>query len=336
MNKFAKMMCLLAILALVGTSCKKNEETVTCKATFAELEVEDGAKSYLVGSRIQWEPTDNVVIFNTDNRDEVEEAFYHPSGAGNTVNLTPVNGGLTNTNTLGAFYGFYPANVEGGGYQSGSAAADGSHITARFLLPKEMQYREKNGKPVLPTNALACAGKDAASYVLSDVHFDMYPICGVLQLRFFSPVPNKKIERIVVTDKRFNTTGYLDLYIDMINSAELTEWINSYNESESYLASLLLYKQSIGYYVPEGAENPDLGGVVTLQCGNLPLSTNPYKPNDFYIPLRPLACYKGFNVDVFFTDHTYANAITTAKKNMIKPNVLKVMPVVSIENFINQ
>lgn len=336
MNKFAKLMCLLAILAVIGTSCKKNEETVTCTATFPEMVVEDGAKSYLVGNRLQWESSDNVVIFNTDNRNEVLEGIYKPTGAGNTVNLTPVNA-LENTNTLGTFYGFYPANVIGGGYQEYSATGDGEHITARFLLPKVQQYRAINGKPVIPTNAFACAARDDAASTLGNVHFNMRPICGVLNLRFYTQTPGKKVSYIEVTDKHFNTTGYVDMYIDMINPDELTEWLANFSFDESYLAQLTAYKESIGYYIPDyPANNPDLGPTVTLNCGGVPLSNNMNAPTDFYVALRPLACFSGMVVKVYFTDGTYANAINSTYNNKIQPNHIKVLPKVGINNFINQ
>lgn len=331
MNKFAKLMCLVAVLAVVGTSCKKKEEAVTCTASFAELQYEEGdAKSYYVGTRLQWETTDRVVIFNTDNTDNVFEGVYRPTGNGNNVSLTPVGGGLEQTNSLGAFYAFYPANVVDGGYQAGSATPDGEHVTARFLLPKEQQYRTVNGQPVIPTNGLACAAKDASASKLSNAHFNILPICGVLDFKFYTPVAGKKVDYITVEDKHFNTTGYVDLYIDMIDSEDLTRWINNFSLEQSYLTQLAQYKEEIGYYIPELAENPDLGNMVTLQCGGVNLSTNKNNPTHFYVAMRPAACYSGMRVKIYFTDGTYANAINSTYNNMIKPNHVKAIPTVAV------
>lgn len=344
MNKIAKMMCLVAIIALVGTSCKKKEEAATVKITFEELSVEgeDGAKSYLVGNRVEWDASDRFVVFNVEEGNaDFESGEYRVQGAGgSTVTLAPV-GEPVSTENHGAFYAFYPYGDETGGWQFADTP-DAGHVTATFLLPPVQNYRKVGEKAAIPQNSFAAAAKDTQTANLGDVHFNMRAICGILHLRYYTLAANKRVDHITVFDKKFCTAGLVQMYIDMINPTELTQWINNYNTSSSYLASLVEYKEQIGYYIPEWpANNPLLSNTVTLNCiteatpNGVLLSTNVSKPTDFYLGMRPLAAYAGMKITMYFTDGTYAVPYDNNTNNKIKPNVMKDMAVREVRNFQN-
>jgi hypothetical protein len=343
MNKIAKLMCLVAVFALVGTSCKKKEETTTVNITMPELSVEDedGAKSYLVGNRVEWDASDRFVIFNVeaDNSDFESGEYRVQGGTGNKITVAPVGEGV-DPYRHGAFYAFYPYGDETGGWQY-AATPDAGHVTATFLLPPVQQYRKVGSNTAIPMNSFAMAAKDTQASYLGDVRFNMQAICGVLHLRYWTKVAGKRVDHIRVYDKTFNVSGLVEMYIDKINPTELMEYLNNYNTSDYYLNQLANYKQEIGYYIPAPEENPSLSQIVTLNCitpdspNGVLLSTDRNHPTDFYLGLRPLAAFGGMKITVYFTDNTYAVAYNNETNNKIKPNVMKDMAVREVYNFAN-
>ena len=334
MNKIAKMMCLVAILALVGTSCKKKEEAASVKVTFTELDVEEegGAKSYLVGKRVEWDATDRFAVFNVANGNtDMEFAKYRIQGAGGaTVTLTPDGNPGVDPYNQGAFYAFYPYGDARGGFQ-GAVISDPGHVTATFLLPKVQEYRLVGGVPAIPQNSFAAAAKDTQTPYLGNVHFNMQAICGILHLRYYMAYQEgpKVVDSITIYDKYVHTTGLMRVYIDMINPTELSQWVTEFKSHVNdpyFIASLNAYKKSIGYYIPQPAQNPLLSKTVTLKCpGGVLVGTNSNKPVDFYVSLRPGAAAAGMTIKVYCSDGSVYNAYDDNYNDMIRPNVMKNM-----------
>ena len=332
MNKIAKLMCLVAVIALVGTSCKKKEEAVSCQGTFMEMNVtEEGSKTYKVGNRIEWDATDKVELFNVpNNNSSCDHGTYSVSGAGGWATFVPGNHAIGVTNQ-GAFYGFYPSGNAGnavGGFQD-AWTGDG-HVTGLFLLPKEQQYRTINGMAAIPQGSLAAAAKDTQTAYLGDVRFNFQAINGVLVLSYWIQpqyVATKKVDYIEVTDKRVHISGLVQMYIDKINTTELTQWLNQFNPDDPiYMENLLTYKNQIGYYIPDPSQNPYLSKTVKLNCRNeqfpngVTLGSTPSTATVFNIALRPAAFSRGMKIMVHYTDGSWYVPYDTNTNNMILPN----------------
>ena len=340
MNKIAKLMCLVAVIALIGTSCKKNEETVTCQGAFVEMNsTEEGAKTYKVGNRIEWDADDMVEIFNVANgNNSFTHGTFSVSGAGNYATFTLMNGNIT-TQNQGAFYAFYPSGnqyvAKGGGFKEAWTTGNG-HVKGLFLLPPVQQYRVINGIPAIPQGALAAAAKEENTSYLGDVRFNFQAINGVLVLRYYLDDPSwvntKKVDYITVTDKRVHIAGLMEVYLDKVNPTELMQKLNAFNpDDDVYMANLLTYKQQIGYYIPEPSANPYLSKTVKLQCktdldGQFPngvtLGTSANTATIFNIALRPGAFSHGMVIQVHYTDGSYYVPYNDngSPKLMIRPN----------------
>jgi hypothetical protein len=312
---------MLAVLALAFTSCNKEEKTVAFQATTQQLVVEDEseAKVYIDNaSHIIFEQNDLVTLYNVTNSLGSFCGVYRATSTGNSVSFVPTSSEIS-TITDGAFYAFYP----GGEGHVAPNLSNGNRCT--FTIDPIQNYRTINGGLAIPHNALYMAAK-AVTTDLSSTSFSMRNICGILQLKLYSP-SGKTIKKIRVTDKHFGITGDVQLIITEIDPEELTTLFNQYDENNpTYMATLNEYKNRIGYNVTNvtKAMTLDLGEGVTL-------GTTKNAPTEFYIVLRPLALSQGAIIEVSEDGETWSTIADSNKNNCIRPSVIKAFKAMNVD-----
>ena len=311
MNKFAKTLCMMAVVVLAFTSCKKDNQDVKSipfNGSFEKFQVEESDyRAYMENDRVVLEDNDQLMYFNIC-ADAAQSQYATYVKNGNQMDWVS---GSINFTTTGDYYVFYPAaNVNATNLTEANKAV--------FTLDPVQTYREVGGVPTIPNNALYMAAKDATHDNLAEARFDMKNICGVLELRLFT-ASDKAVRRIRVTDNAFNLVGEMTLQIDKVDPVEMTTLFYNWGDS-AYESELAAYMTEVGYY----SENTN--PTVTLECGTdgVALSTDVNNPTKFYIVLRPLALLHGCELEIEFTDGSVETYEST-KTNVVKPNFIRVI-----------
>ena len=326
MNRIAKSICMIAVIALAFTACKKNDtDTKTLQfkgSTEAMMVVDDefGEKVYMDGNnRIQFEAGDYVSIFNVVNADGTGSqcALFEVV---TPANWSHVSGPIDESHTTGAYYAYYPG---GDSYVNATQLTNKNRV--KFTLwPTQQDRRDGDNKPMIPSESLYAAAVDSI-HNLNDAWFNFKNICGILSLKLYSP-SGKTVTSIAVTDRRYNLVGDVTLKINEVSPTYMTTLFRNYNENNAdYMTELNAYLNRIGYSV-----TGNIGNTVTLNCGNgITLGTTKAKATEFYIVLRPLALIKGCDIQVNFTSGA-PYPIHSTKNNCIGPNVIKKMAAVNV------
>ena len=323
MNKFAKVMCMIAVVALTFTACKKKEETANSFMFHGDTEqfiVENGDGSDFEkvsideNNRLQFEAGDEIAIFNM--KSVVTESYWKIFTVQTDGSWTTTGGSMGNTD--GCFYAFYPAQS----VQSTTFLDNDTRVT--FNLQNTQEYAvDGNGRVRIPNNSLYAAAKDETHTQINDAYFSFKNICGILSLKFYSP-SGKTVTSIEVTDAMFNLVGDFTLKIDEVEPTTMTTLFRSYSDDPTYQSQLAAYLGVLGY----STNNTD--NKITLSCGNgVQLGTTKAEATQFYIVMRPLALLNGCTIKVNFSNGT-SKTITSTKNNMISPNVIKNIAAVSV------
>jgi hypothetical protein len=319
MKKVVKCMCMVAVMALVFTSCKKDEKAVVFQGETQQLVVEDedAAKVYVNNSGyVTFEQNDMVTLYNVSSWGSTC-ATYRASSTGTSTSFMPYGGEINGT-TDGAFYAFYP----GGADNITPNLSNGNRCT--FRVADTQEYRTVSGGLAIPHDALYMAGKTTETN-LSSAYMQFHNICGVLSMKFYSPT-GKTIKKIRVTDKHFNITGDMQLIITEIDPEELTSLFNAYDENnDTYMATLNAYRERIGYNVTNASN------AITLDLGEgVALGTTKNTANKFFMVLRPLALSNGYIIEVSEDGTTWTTVVDSNKNNCIHPNVFKNFSAVNV------
>jgi hypothetical protein len=345
----------VALVALVGVSCKKQEEQRTFTATLGSGEwiddyADGGEKLYLTDQRKLWfEAGDQVVLASVDYDDPSRSGWnrFEATEAGVTTHFTLCEGETLDPNLTGkrdAFFAYYPGdagmvtfNWDSTGY--GTTPEIYNHETypnyGRFTLDTVQQYRSIAGVTAIPARALYAAAKDETATTWSNTNFNFAMIGGLLDLSFYNPLEaggfdTMYVQRIVVTDTMLHLTGDVYMRIDRVDPGRLEQLILYYNHDDvNYMRQLQQYIDYVGYRVP-GIHEGNLGlrHSLTLDCTaenpeGVLLNTTKAEANHFVFGVRPAAFCKGLIIDVYFKDkegneHHYQNG--TSVNNMIKPS----------------
>lgn len=328
MNKIVKLMCLLALVAVVGTSCKKAEKVQSFQATLGEMVVEGEEKMSIEGVKIVFEENDPMVLYNVNEEEASLSVYgrYHAVGSGTSVTFV-ADDPMDNTTMMDAFFGYYPGN---------QCAPDlGNNNHCYFELQPTQTYRTRsNNTPMVPANGLYAACKDTEHSELANAHFSFQQIGGILKLKLYTST-GKKVKSITITDKDLYLSGFVSMNIAEVDPVELTYLVDNYNEdNEAFMDRLNQYINRVEYsvcYTVDDYVDYLPSKSVTLEMPNgVTLGTNAATATTFYIGLRPLALWRGFEVDVTYTDNTHAALIQTTANNKIKPGVIKAMPAIAV------
>lgn len=327
MKKVLRGICLMGVVALLATSCNKDNKTTTIQTVSEQMEeisMETGEKVWLDNTinRLYFTENDMLQMFGinpTETGPDYATAQFTPAAGSqvdNNTTWTPVD--PNNTFDIPGFdlYAFCPGNP---GYVTPNL---GNEHRATFSIPAEQNYVENS----LPHEGFFMAAKRPAGET-GALYFRN--ICGALRLQLYSP-NNRKVTSIVVDDKRYNLSGDVTLKIDKIDVATLRSLYNTYKDEgepgyDAYMVTLNDYIVESGYEVT----NP--GPTMTLNCGEgVEIGTTKATATSFYITMRPLAMRKGVDITVN-CEGGYSKVISTNKNNIIGPNIIKAMPAVNIQ-----
>lgn len=318
MKKILKGACIVALVALAFTSCKKKENNAhSIFATTQAVEISDGERAYVDPDRhIIIEEGDQIMLYNIDYAGG-PRSYYGVYTANSTgyqnVRFDYQSGPLIDHMTKAdAFFAFYPGQRVNNAYLS-------QNNMGIFDIANKQTYREINGQSVYAERTWAMAAKDEVTTSVDDAHFEFQNIMGGVEFKLSTNQSNKVVSSIVFEDRVFDIAGDVHLKIDAVDPNEMLWLCNNYNpDNATYMQRLNDYRTATGYFV----DGDQKGKVITLDCGEgVALNST---PKSFYIVLRPLAMYGGFTATVNFTDNTQAVISSTRPVvNMIKPNLFK-------------
>lgn len=326
MKKILRGVCMLAVVALAFTSCKKDntqKEGIRFSATTENFVVNtaDEERAY-IGSNGNnssfFEVNDQIMVYNLNSDDATltNYGIYWTDKAGHRVDWYYSSGTVINHNpTETALFAFYPAEIV-----NNARLWEGEN-EAMFEIVDHQEYRKYGNQVVLPKTTLAMAAADTVAAGVDEKEFHFRNIMGGLWLRL-TDTQSRTITSIVYEDNTFNVTGRVHLKIDEVNPDILLGLLNNYNPSDpTYLAELNAYITRSGYYVDD-ANAALKGKVITLNCGD-GVQLNPNTVQNFMITLRPLAAYDGFKLTFNFAEgepivYNYDGLTPTTR--MIRPN----------------
>jgi hypothetical protein len=310
MKKIISTLCIVAMVALVATSCKKkNEEgasfTVNVEETtgWGQAPSIDDGKAYLDPNNsynFTWNEGDKIRIYNLSStpsqsfsqlyvaeqgsEGKTEVRFFSESG-------DPIGG----RQDLGYFVFFNGNNATGTMLANGNREKFVVSPTQNF----ESAYRMDKG-----ALALACRVADnGASYVTD---FTLSHIFGFLNIGIADNAHDGKtrnVSRIEVEDASWNLAGELTLKLDGVDpetfsalQSQLEGTLNG-GDVAAYQTALARYLSSIGYHA-----EPTNTKMITLNCNNEPLTADAWEY--FIIPIRPGALYTGCTIRIYYEDTT--------------------------------
>jgi hypothetical protein len=297
--KMIGMACLLGAFAFLGSSCKKNNnDTTSVKMTMPVVTVTniDDSKAYIDysdGNKMKWNADDQIMYYNLAPvyTKSVRNVFtlyqgideYQGYFSGGVMGASLAEG---NPN-LG-FYAFYPASkVE--------AYELGPNNSQEFEVPASQNYNEDCMDPT----SLVMAAKGFAP----NEGGNFKHIFGFANLRLKG---TRKVERIIITDNKFNLNGNITIDLPAVNSDALSTAVNDladntkdYTTTWNTIEGLLHGEGSMNYTSDPGDKT------MTLECGGIQLKSDQY--TNFIVSLRPGALHQGFTVTVEYTSGTPAS-----------------------------
>lgn len=312
-NRLFFAVCMAGSLALLASSCKKNEENQEATVSLPQMEEAgdfDGSRLYIdfnQSNTYKWNGNDEVMFYNLDaeNGTHTIKAVYTATAAAEGKPTTVFYG-----DNLGSkkdhFFAFYPVSK----IVNGTSALDQDNFET-FSVDSVQTYTVINGNPTVDPNAMA-----AACETENVKTFTMKHIFGVLRLKLKGV---KTVQRLELIDNSFNLSGTVTMKLHEVNMATFSDIMDLYAQGNgSHEQALATYLQRLGY-----SSEPD-GKKMILDCGNgIELSEN--TQTLFYMVLRPGALIDGFKVNVYFTDGTN-DAIEYPNHNAaycVKPGVIK-------------
>lgn len=323
MNRILKGACIVAVIALAFTSCKKNENKAhSFLATVEETGVEDGERVYLTpGSNPQifFEQGDQVLLYNIDYAGGPNSYYgvYTARSTGSQAYFDYQSGPIIeHLDRADAFFGFYPGQRVNNAYLS-----QGNY--GIFDIENYQTYREINGVSALPERSFAMAAKRDDINSLVDATFPFQPITGILHLQLKTNGENRTVTSIVYEDNSYNVAGDVHIKLHEVDPTELYYMFDNFDLNDPTFVNFFTdWKSRTGYFV-DGAQ---YGKTITLDCGDGVVINGTAK--DFYISLRPLAFMNGATITINTTDGPAV--ISTTRDNRIRPNKRRDMPVVNV------
>lgn len=336
MKKILKSVCMIAVIALAFTSCKKNNQEqvgirITGTAENFLTEVSED-RAYMNGTNTDFEKDDQIMVYNVniDQSTRTNYGIYWTTEPGHDVEWRYSSGTVINHGNLeDLFLAFYPAEIVNNG-----RLWDGNN-EAMFEITDQQNYRKVRNQVAVSKGSLAMAAKEDVSHIVETVHVQFRNIMGVMVINMKS-ASSKTVESIVYEDNMFNVTGRVHLKLHEVDPEVLLNLLNNYNPNDpTYLGSLNEYIQRSGYYVDD-ANVAMKDKTITLNCGD-GVKLNPTTAQTFLIALRPLAAFGGYKLTVNFTDGTHAlidASAHTGLNQMIKPNYRKPVNINNIDNYL--
>ena len=294
--------CVLAAVAFLATSCKKNEEKASALITTSALQADNDDRVYIDFSdsnRLKWNGGDRIMVYNFNlqkpKRTEVVEWRAGREAEGQTTAWFEGPFVSPPQSDEGLHF-IYPAQM------TSSSVDDENRIT--ITVDDMQRYTELKtaNNSIITTIQPGTLFQWAQS---ENKDFSLNSVFGVARIYM---VGNKEVAKIELDDNDRSLAGSAKLSLPDFDLATLVAYFQAYkNGAISYLDLYDYLSDMLSYYpMPTGY-------TMTLNCANYTNAngvvqtgvqlTNP-DPKSFFIVLRPGALSKGFTVRVYFTDHT--------------------------------
>ena len=331
MKKVIRCMGMVVLLALAFTSCKKQEQQTSFRATVADFITEEGEdRAYIDDAgKIHFEVGDRLMIFNisVDSAEMSHCATYKCIDDGNIVEFVNSGMGTVGVALDGGYYAYYPStlvaedpNTGFGGFVSDRVETElefGENKSKFFVAPEQTYRTDVNGKPIISRKDFYLAGHlthDEAPN-LAVANFVMKSICGIWKMQPYDAA-QRSVRKIEI-ESPHHLTGWVEVIIPEIDDVEMLDLFNRYAANPTGVAGeLAAYLQRIGYNVTEG------GNKVTLNMPEAGVQLGATKATTPTIPviLRPLALTYGATVKFTFTNGETATKVIAPNTVLIKPN----------------
>ena len=329
MKNTMKYMCMIALVALVVTSCNKTKEEQPRRSTFqattgyVEFEDLDLNKVYISSDyKIYFEEGDVVMLFNLSKEHPSQShcATYEAVEEGDTVTFQNCNWGQVAEDPLDAgYFAYYSGNFISGDsieHYVITELSEGENKCKFFLSPTQT-YRED----MVSRNALPLVAS-VDSVQLSDANFTFKSPCGILSLKPYEANP-RSVTQIEIVDDSLNISGWVELIVDEFNYKEMER---AFNIGDS---SWEAWKTKVGYQLT----GPNMGNSVTLNINSpVQLGSSSASTSVFNIVLPPLALSFGGHIIFTFSDGSLMDCDIPANVITIRPNVCRVKGL-NLDNF---
>lgn len=328
MKNVIRCICMMAIVALAFTSCKKEVQKTTKPTTaIFTITAQDLVDGNVNENRAYFDPTslkimfdqgDMVMIFNIDEEVPTNSqcAQYAAVQGGNFVTVQNCGFGEVAENVRNAYYAFYPSgpgHIQCEFYQGENKA--------RFYVSPTQKYRPDR----VPLEAMYMAAKvdnveHLAQTETPETAFFFRNICGVYDMMLFDPNGPTVVKEIKITDNSFNLSGWVEVILPEVDPVEMQSLFNNYDPSDpSYMQSLSQYIDRVGFNVTEQGNTLTL----TMPEEGVQIGTTQATCTHFYMVLRPLALTYGYTIDITFADGSTKTIDLSDRNHQVAPNVIK-------------
>lgn len=322
MKRVIRCFCMIALVALAFTSCKKQEQKSNVMIVTQQLVDEnvDENRAYYdpTSLKIMFEEGDVVMIFNIDNEVPTHShcAQYEAIQEGNFVTMQNCGTGEVAEDILDAYYAFYP-----GGRDNIRTEMAGGENKSMFYVAPTQEYRPDR----VPLEAMYMAAKvDNVAHLHEtenpETAFYFRNICGVYDMMLFDPNGPTVVKEIKITDNSFDLSGWVELIIPEVDPVEMQSLFNNYDPNNTaYMQSLAQYLNRVGYNVTEQGNTLTL----TMPEEGVQIGTTQATCTHFYMVLRPLALTHGYTIDITFADGSTKTIDRSDRNHQVAPNVIK-------------
>lgn len=322
MKRVIRCFCMIALVALAFTSCKKQEQKSNVMIVTQQLVDEnvDENRAYYdpTSLKIMFEEGDVVMIFNIDNEVPTHShcAQYEALQEGNYVTMQNCGTGEVAEDILDAYYAFYP-----GGRDNIRTEMAGGENKSMFYVAPTQEYRPDR----VPLEAMYMAAKvDNVAHLHEtenpETAFYFRNICGVYDMMLFDPNGPTVVKEIKITDNSFDLSGWVELIIPEVDPVEMQSLFNNYDPNNTaYMQSLAQYLNRVGYNVTEQGNTLTL----TMPEEGVQIGTTQATCTHFYMVLRPLALTHGYTIDITFADGSTKTIDRSDRNHQVAPNVIK-------------
>lgn len=322
MKRVIRCFCMIALVALAFTSCKKQEQKSNVMIVTQQLVDEnvDENRAYFdpTSLKIMFEEGDVVMIFNIDNEVPTHShcAQYEAIQEGNYVTMQNCGTGEVAEDILDAYYAFYP-----GGRDNIRTEMAGGENKSMFYVAPTQEYRPDR----VPLEAMYMAAKvDNVAHLHEtenpETAFYFRNICGVYDMMLFDPNGPTVVKEITITDNNFDLSGWVELIIPEVDPVEMQSLFNNYDpDNTAYMQTLAQYLNRVGYNVTEKGNTLTL----TMPEEGVQIGTTQATATHFYMVLRPLALTNGYTIDIKFADGSTKTIDRSDRNHQVAPNVVK-------------
>jgi len=227
--------CMLGLVALVATSCKKNEENANSFSasfgTLQEVSIDGDDRAYIYSYTVngkpvhetRWQYGDQIKIFNCENGNAAifHTETDHPANVAHFFNTGPSIGYASE------YYAFYPAEMA-----KDSLGGDGWDGEYQTFTLDPVQYIYPRGIDGSQYTVSGFSIPQAAKKAYSDPIYKHQIIFGMAWFMVTCDAADegdgvpRYVEKIEVTDNHFNLHGTVKLRPNKINPDKLQQMMN--------------------------------------------------------------------------------------------------------------